>query len=292
MIEKDIRDAYDSVKTSSEMDKRIMAAVLEREPLDSSKLKRRAFWKRITAIAAAAVITVCGVSQIPMVQSFAESAAETFTAIFRLDGEDIRVKNEYVIKEKNISQESRKFDSLRQAERELDIKLLKYNDSFEEKNCWWYSTQVTEENEVFCVHLVNEYYILGDLKNVKTASLPDSDTWNRIKFSAGKEFRSPVNCSIMVRAEIDHPVETTVAGHEVNDFYQLENQSAMKYHIKNLDTDAVLYTVKTDCYTTGWTVNQPEEVVVMLFIYKGVEYTFDGQVSEDTMKDIAENLHE
>lgn len=295
MVEKDIRDAYESIKINGDMDKRIKEAILTEEssarnPLPKTK-HQSGFWKRTAVIAAATVITLTGASQIPQVQTFADTIAETFTTIFRLDGEDVEVKSEYVVADEDASKQDEKFDNIKQIEKELGVKLLKSDQSFEEKNSWSYYPMVTNEGELFAATLTHGYYILGDLKGVQPNYFADPNTVNNIQYEAGQEFRSPIQYQMLLRIETDNPDEIDIESYRINDISWTKDEHAVKYHIENLDADAVMMTVKTDG-PSAWEQNELADTTFMMFVYKGVEYHFCGQVSMDTMKEIAENLYE
>lgn len=303
MNEKQIRDAFSQIATDHEMDVRIKTAVLsENETKKSSQTERQAhrrsarrsrsdFWKRTAAIAAAAVITLTGVSQIPQVQTFAGSIAEKFTTVFELDEEKVVVVSEFRQPGKKFKPDWKKFDTLAEAEEMMGIKLLKYDKGYEGDCSWGFYPCETEDGELYLVQLENDFYVLGDLKDVELRLHSEPDTNNSIQYTAGSKFRSPIACDIAIRVASDSALEKDFWGYETETKDWLKEYDAEKYYCKNLDTEVILYESETDG-PSGWEQVESKKTAFMIIIYKGIEYNFCGQVSLDTMKQIADNLHE
>lgn len=303
MNEKQIRDAFVQIATDHEMDARIKTAVLsENEAKKSSQTEmqmhmrsarrsRSDFWKRTAAIAAAAVIALAGVSQIPQVQTFAGSIAEKFTTVFELDEEKVVVVSEFRQPGKKFKPDYKKFDTLAEAEEMMGIKLLKYDKGYERKNGWTFFPSETSEGEIYEVLLTNHYYVLGDLKNIKFSTSSDPAVGNTVYFTAGKKFRSPISCQMTIRVAADSAKDAAYPGYEEKRIDWLKEQNAEKYYCENLGIDIILYEIETDG-PAAWDRVKTAKTASMKFIYKGIEYDFMGQVSLDTMKQIADNLHE
>lgn len=303
MKERQIRDGFSQIKVSAEMDERmrerIKAQARGAESSDEQvcraerprkRIRSELFWKKASVIAAVGIIGIAGISQIPQVQTFAETIAGKFVTIFDLGDEKIEVESDYVKISQEMSDEWNKYGSLTKAEETLGIKLLKYDKSSEENHSWSFYPDTTTEGEIYGVTVTNYSYILGDLKRVQTKKNADPAIGNTISYEAGEKFRSPISCQMIIRAEAESATEDLYPGYETNNIDWIAEFDAEKYYCENLNTEVILYEIETDG-PAEWDLVEPAKTAVMQFIYEGVEYHFMGQVSLDTMKELAEHLH-
>lgn len=299
MNESRIKGAFETMHTTKEMDQRILAAVASGQETQKGRPRRRSrrFYHRL-ALAAAIVLTLFTVFQIPQVATYAETIVKTFTNVFRVQGEEVKAEGKFLELDEDASNEMEKFDTLRQVEEKIDIKLLKYDKGYEKNLAWQYSpwTDFFEGkpcDEIFGVHVTNDYYILGDLKNVKIISYKEPSTVNSIVYEKGKNFGTPIKCQITIYTSEFYEARDGDGGMEngILDYDSIINQeTATTYQCKNLDTEVILYEMVTDG-PAAWEQVEGFPVTYMILSYNGITYEFCGQVTKDTMKEIAENLH-
>lgn len=299
MNENRIRDAFETMNTTKEMDRRILEAVHSGQETQKGRPRRRSrrFYHRL-ALAAAIVLTLFTVFQIPQVATYAETIVKTFTNVFRVQGEEIKTEGKFLELDEDAGNEMEKFDTLRQVEKKINIKLLKYDQGYEKNLAWQYSpwTDYSEgipDDEIFGVTITNDYYILGDLKNVKINSHQEASTVNSIIYEKGKNFGTPIKCQIIIYTSAFYEARDGDGGMEngILDYDSIINQeTATTYQCKNLDTEVILYEIVTDG-PAAWEQVEGFPVTFMILSYDGITYEFCGQVSKDTMKEIAENLH-
>ena len=77
--------------------------------------RSRRFYHRL-ALAAAIVLTLFTVFQIPQVATYAETIVKTFTNVFRVQGEEVKAEGKFLELDEDASNEMEKFDTLRQVE--------------------------------------------------------------------------------------------------------------------------------------------------------------------------------
>lgn len=299
MNENRIKGAFENLNTTEQMDKRILEAVHGGQETQKGRPQRRSrrFYHRM-ALAAAIVLTLFTVFQIPQVATYAQTIVKTFTNVFRVQGEEVKTEGKFLELDKDAGNDMEKYDTLHQVEEKIDIKLLKYDQGYEKNLAWLYSPWTDYSggkpgDEIFGVHVTNDYYILGDLKNVKINSHKDSSTVNSIVYEKGENFGTPIKCQITIYTSEFYEARDGAGGMEngILDYDSIINQeTAITYQCKNLDTEVILYEVVTDG-PAAWEQVEGFPVTYMILSYDGITYEFCGQVSLDTMKEIAENLH-
>ncbi len=299
MNENRIKDAFETMNTTEEMDQRILAAVASGQETQMGRPRKRSrrFYHRL-ALAAALMLTIFTVFQIPQVATYAETIVKTFTNVFRVQGEEIKTEGKFLELDEDAGNEMEKYDTLHQVEEKINIKLLKYDKGYEKNLAWQYSPWTDYSggkpgDEIFGVHVTNDYYILGDLKNVKINSYKEPSTVNSIVYEKGKAFGTPIRCQIIIYTSEYYEARDGDAGMEngILDYDSIiDKETATTYQCKNLGTEVILYEIVTDG-PAAWEQVEGFPVTYMILSYDGITYEFCGQVSKDTMKEIAENLH-
>ncbi|MFR1725356.1 hypothetical protein [Emergencia timonensis] len=288
MNESRIKGAFETMHTTKEMDQRILAAVASGQETQKGRPRRRSrrFYHRL-ALAAAIVLTLFTVFQIPQVATYAESVLKEFTKIFYVQGDEVEMEGKYIRISEDADKRWKKTDGLKEIEKNLNVRLLKYDESYEGENSWdYYAGMIEGDNgPIKEITLTNYYYILGDLKNVDTTVFDSASTVNSITYTSGKIFKTPVSCQIVIKTEAE-----AEEGEDVEVIPDFDSAEATKYRCKNLGTDVLLYRVDTDG-PAAWEQVRVREMTNMVIFYEGIEYHFLGEVSMDTMKEIAENLH-
>lgn len=288
MNEDRIKGAFETMKTTQEMDQRILEAVRSGQETQKGRPQRRSrrFYHHL-ALAVAIVLTVFTVFQIPQVATYAETVLKEFTKIFYVQGDEVEMEGKYIRISEDADKTWKKTDGLKEIEKNLNVRLLKYDEGYEGENSWdYYAGMIEGDNgPINEITLTNHYYILGDLKNVDMTVHSSADTVNSISYTSGEIFKTPVSCQIVIKTEAEAEVEEDVE--VVTDF---DSAEATKYRCKNLDADVLLYSVDTDG-PAAWEQVRVREMTSMIVFYEGIEYHFLGEISMDTMKEIAESLH-
>lgn len=299
MNESRIKDAFETMNTTQEMDQRILTAVNSGKETQKGRPQRRSrrFYRSL-ALAAAIVLTLFTVFQIPQVSTYAETMLKTFTNVFRIQGKEVKTEGKYMELDEDAGNDMKKFDKLSQVEEKMNVKLLKYNEGYDENLAWLYCPWVDyidqkADEKIYGVSVTNDYYVLGDLKNVEINVHKDDSTVNSIVYEKGKSFGTPIKCQITIYTSDYDEERDGAAGIEngILNYDSVINQdTATTYQCKNLNTEVILYEIKTDG-PAAWEQTESFPVTFMIFSYEGITYEFCGQVSKDTMKEIADNLH-
>lgn len=299
----DYREAYRKIEISEEMDERIRCGIMDRK----RKVNKRSVMK--AACVAAAIALVIGALQIPAVSAAAEQLIARFTGqilIYKEDGTEVikvelagKEDNKYLKLNENARKEDCKIDSLKQAEKELGVSLLKSEEAAEEKNCISYNPYVSKKGALNGVMLINYAYMFGDLQDVETTTYEEWDYVNSVSYRSGKEYHSPIMMQILIRSDQKEGVD--YENHELEYAGISEERSENEgmrditlYDIKNLGVKAIVTTVDTDG-ANAWKNQAGEEITSCtdaLFVYKGVEYRYFGAVSQKVMEEFLEGLAE
>lgn len=290
----DYQKLYKKMEISEKMDERIRAGIIERENGKKKKISKKNLIQ--TACAAAAAIIVVGVLHTPSIATASKRLIEKFTnkyTAYTKEGKDIDIEmqGDYLKINANAKKKNCKMDSLKMVEKELGVTLLKSKDAYEEKNCIAYYPSVSENGELYEVELYDDFYVLGDIKDVKTEIFSQPDTVNNIRFHEGKEYRSPIKMEITVRAGYYKDVDDAIYAGVSENFSEEDDVNV--YEIKNLGVKAVLSAFETDGIWCGYNNNSVRRSCVdAVFVYKGIEYRYVGAVSQDTLKEFLESLTE
>lgn len=292
----EIRQAYDCIDTTSEVDARIrenvLTAVENASEKDSRKIRGKFLYGKMIAVAAVAAICV-GIFQIPSVSAKAEEIWKSFTNryIFSDSGEIVEMTGKYIPIHEDASKEERKYDTIADVEKELGIDLLESPDAYTgDSDLIGYSPYLSDDNQIYGVYIQDQFYLLGDLQNVETYIYESMDSSNEISYDAGDEYKSPVSMEIYLRGNGESTID--YEGQELECIgVNWELNHAQLYKCENLGINIVLDSIESDGIAV-WRNNnvQVRPMSTMYFVYDGVEYRFFGEVSLDTMKEIAENL--
>lgn len=291
----DYQKLYNKLEISEEMDERIRAGILEKET-GKKKIKKNKRYLIQTACAATVAITAIVVLNTPSIATASKHFIAKFTNSYILQTEKgkntaIEMQGNYLRINANAKKKDCKMDSIMMAEKELGVTLLKSKDAYEEKNCILYHPSVSKSGELYKVELQDDFYVLGDIKDVETEVFSQTDTVNNIRFHEGKKFKSPIKVEITVRADYDKNVDDAVyAGDSEN---LLDEDEVDLYEIKSLGVKAVMSTFETSGIWFDYDYNSVNRKCVnAVFVYKGIEYRYVGAVSQDVFKEFLESLAE
>lgn len=281
MREGKIKDAFEYIQTSEETDEKVISAVINRPGK-----QRPRNWSKV-AIAAAMAVAVLTVAQIPQVASYADSVMQSFTNIFYSGGTEVKQEGNYYDLE-YAWKEDRKFDSLSEFEEKWNLPLLKSPLAMEEKNCWSFWPSQTNNGNFFGITLTNRFYITGDLQGVKTKTTVLPTQGNEIWYDKGEVYKTPVNCQILIKTLCEEEI-TPEMDMDYNGYTRPVPYNAKEYYVKSLDTN-VLITREPSDGLVAWNDENITEITGMWFTYEGIEYHYTGDVSVETMIEIAEGL--
>ena len=311
MREEQIREAFLQAGTDAETDQRVLEKILggrEMEPVGAcggewtahtrrqGTRDQKAAWRKGIAAAAVLAALLFGAAQIPQVATYADSAIEYFTAIFRSDGLELRQEGGFLQISGTAGTKWQKFETLSQVEEEAGLTLLKYDGADEGRGSWAYYA-ATENSKLgmrdipYEFFFTNHCYVLGDLRNVSVERQAMADTMNTIRYEPGEVYRSPISCQIVVLTDRykelsgdrdldDGVIEIDTGGAE-----------AKRYYCENLDTEVLIYETYTDG-PAAWDQVKSVKTACMKFYYKGIYYNYMGQVDTETMLEFARALHE
>ena len=158
----------------------------------------------------------------------------------------------------------------------------------EEKNSWSFWPSQTNKGNFFGITLTNRFYITGDLQDVKTETVRSIETGNEIRYEKGEVYKTPINCQILIKTvceeEITSETDMDYAGYE-----RFVSDNAKQYYVESLDLNVLISREPSDGLTV-WNDDNISEMTCMWFTYEGIEYQYCGDVSVETMLEIAEGL--
>ena len=227
------------------------------------------------------------VAQIPHVSSYADSVMQSFTNIFYSRSTEVKQEGNYYDLE-YAWKEDRKFDSLNEFEEKWNLSLLKSPLAMEEKNSWSFWPSQTSNGNFFGITLTNRFYITGDLQGVKTNTTVLPTEGNEIRYDKGEVYKTPVNCQILIKTLCEEEI-TPEMDMDYNGYTRPVPDNAKEYYVKSLDTN-VLITRELSDGLVAWNDDNISELTGMWFTYEGIEYHYTGDVSAETMLEIAEEL--
>ncbi|MCR5704367.1 MAG: hypothetical protein K6G85_07060 [Eubacterium sp.] len=279
------KSIYEKMETSKEMDQRILDSVQNNE-----KTRKISFVK--VASVAAVFALVVGVYQIPAVNGAVNDFISGFTSKFTVNNETVEMAGDYKTISQKAAKQNQKFDTLADVEKELGISLLKSKDAYEdEKNLISYNPHLTGKGELYGVLLMDDFYAVGDLKNVDTEVFEEWDVNNGIQFESGAKYQTPIAAEITVRGNKN--TDQSDDG-EVNykGYKEKFDGVSQVYELKKIHTKAIITTIKNSGMPVEWEdqVGETGDMTEAVIVYEGVEYHYYGVVSQDTMKEFLESL--
>ena len=290
MNREELKTTYDAITLPQEADARILCGIQT-----AQKKHRRPILTRFAGMAAAAAVLVLTVVQVPSVSAAAREALQQFAVWIHLDAGDVQYEETYLTLDANAAPEACRLDSLSEAADLLGIPLLQAETAYESDHCINYLPYVSDSGELHGVILLNNFYAVGDLQDVEAETTQDTMTNNHITYRSGAVYGSPIAMQITVRS--DRNPGANYKNHELEYAGRQEDWSgtdAVLYEIGHLGVKAVLATVQTDG-PVAWQNRDGNPVTGMtaaLFVYRGVEYRFLGDVSPAAMQAFLNGLTE
>lgn len=141
-------------------------------------------------------------------------------------------------------------------------------------------------------------YAAGDIMDLSVPADPSPAVMDSISFSPGKEYASPIALQIRIITDRDLYESTFPEGEDLSapQYGILENQ-AETYLLPALDTEAMIVSTYAEAaYGIGSEVwsrkGEPfTHITSAVLTCQGIEYTYLGDVSTDTMKEFLNTLH-
>lgn len=191
-----------------------------------------------------------------------------------------------------------KMNTLYDIEKELGVNLLSSPIAYEdEENLYTYNPHISDDEEMYGVMIMNDFYSVGDLKDVKSKTYANWSDANDIYYNSGDNYKSPIFAQITIRT--DKNASAAYDNHELNYFgldWNLDESNEYSnietYEIKNLGVKAVMYTAESDGIVSWENLSgdEVESITTTMFVYEGIEYVYAGDVSHDTMKAFLDTL--
>lgn len=196
------------------------------------------------------------------------------------------------------------FGSLSEAEKSFGLTFLKSDDPSAESipsGLFYQPVMIMDEkkeNHFAGMSFVNYAYASGDLQDIALSGGPSPAAMDSISFSSGKEYASPIALQIRIITdshlyESTFPDKSDLSGPQDG---MLENQAEI-YALSSLDTKAmIISTYAEEKYGIGPEVwsrkGEPlTHITSAVLTCQGIEYSFFGDVSTDTMKHFLNTLH-
>lgn len=289
------KSLYDKMKTSKEMDERIMQNVITYEKKKKNKMVRY-----LGSIAAAIAVIILAL-QIQPIRAVATETIKQFknkfTILSQKNGSQmIELEGGYVELSSNAQKTDCKMDSISEVSEMLGIRLLESSGAYEIKNSITYTPSISESGAVYGVMLINYGYAMGDLKKVNMETFEDWSTVSSISYEKGEKYHSPISMQITIRAKQEE--ETVLDNLELNYGgwdWKIEEGNRFSnthiYTIPKLGIEAILYTTETDGMSSWQPVDgRITSMTTAIFMYEGIEYIYNGSVSQETMKEFLNTL--
>lgn len=296
MKKEDIRHMYGSmhmpVREKEEMYKKITGLGRKKRPSPAAAV----------LLCSAAVLVI--LMSFPSFRAFAGEKIRMFR-YYLLYGEDVFQAE---LSEKDISSPESAgpyvFGSLSEAEEAFGLSFLKSDDPSAESipsGLFYQPVMIFDEKmekHFAGMSFVNYAYAAGDIQNITLSQGPSPEVMDSISFTPGKEYASPIALQIRIITDKDlyestFPKETDLSGPK---YGILENQ-AETYHLSSLGTEAMIISTYAEAaYGIGpeiWSrKGEPfTHITSAVLTCQGIEYTYLGDVSTDTMKAFLNTLH-
>lgn len=291
------KSMWEKMKTSEEMDGRIQENVMNYSA-QKGKINYIHYAYRI----AAAVAVIMIMLQVQPVRAAINNVISHFTNQFEIVWKDkestvVEMQGDYLEISPKAKKKECKIDSLSQISKQIGINLLESTEAYEIKNCISYYPYVSDSGALNGIMLIDHCYAMGDLKNVKMKTSADISEGSSVSYEKGEKYSSPISVQITIRSNQSNQVdydnhELEYAGANWN-LTEGDGISGINIReVKGLGINAVMFTVESsgpiEWYSEG--VEENETFTTAMFIYEGIEYIYNGSVSQDTMEEFLNTL--
>lgn len=296
MNREDIRHMYDGIHMPAGEKEEMYKEILR---LGRKKRKSPA---AVILLCSAAVLVI--LMSLPPFRAFAEEKIRMFS-YYLFYGEDVFQAE---LAEKKISSAEAAgpcvFRSLSEAEETFCPAFLKSDDPSAESipsGLFYQPVMISDErmDQHFAgMSFVNYAYASGDLQDIVLSPGPSPTVMDSISFTPGKEYASPIALQIRIITDRDLYESTFPEKSDLSAPQDriLENQAEI-YELSSLDTKAMIVsTYAEEKYGIGPEVwarkGEPlTHITSAVLTCQGIEYSYFGDVSTDTMKKFLNTLH-
>lgn len=296
MKKENIRHMYDGMRLPDQEKEEMYLKII-------NKGRKRSRSITVPALLCGAALVLFLLS-LPSFRAFAEEKIRMFT-YFLLYRDSVF---EAELEEKNISSPEAVgpsvYQSLSEAEEVFGLSFLKSGDPSAESipsGLFYQPIMIFDEKKekhFAGMSFANYAYAAGDLQDVSVHADPANAFMDSISFSPGKEYASPIALQIRIITDKDLYESTFPKGTDLSGpkYGILENQ-AETYHLSALGTEAMIISTYAEAaYGIGPEVwsrkGEPfTHITTAVLTCQGIEYTYLGDVSTDTMKAFLNTLH-
>lgn len=288
----------DKINIPDDMDNRLKEYLLS-DKKENKKITSKKLIKRFS-IAVATMVLVLGVSQTSFVSTAASAIIHFFEYGFTFtenNGQEttINMKMNYLTLDKNTPMESMYMDSIDQVSDTIGIKLLNSTKEYTSNGFVEYYPSISNDNILAGIRIINNCYIIGDIKNISVTNRKSQDSKNMINYAVGENYKTPIGVQISIRTNENltskyQDNELGFVSENTNIDLDDNNTQSELYEIDNLGIKAVLFTTQTDGPIEWGLGDRNIDVTYAVFVYEGVEYVYFGGVSHNTMKEFLNTL--
>ena len=295
MNQNDLKEAYTSIAMTEQQNREVLSYVRSGPAVKSTLYRKLGL-----------AFAVMMLFMIPGIRVRASQLLEKLQyTLFSDSGEQLPVtmENQEVIYHPSLPA---KFDSLTDAETAFGIDLLDSSDRTcvrTGKLVHYYPMIVydKQQHDHICGMSFQDFaYVTGDLKGFKVLPPGSDTTETEFRYKKGKSYGSPIALQIRMVTDADTAEAAgLVIGTEINvqePHHYSGNESTEIYHISGIDADAMIVSTRNVSMAgmgpALWEAPNPgiDHITTAYLSYEGIEYTYFGDVSEDTMKAFLETL--
>lgn len=264
--------------------------------------KRKKNYVRLAYRMAAVIVVTMVMLQVQPIRAAVDKVITHFTNQFEIlwQGKEstvIEMEGDYLEISPKAKKKECKMDSVSQISKQIGIHLLQSTEAYETRKCISYYPYVSESGALNGIMLIDHCYAMGDLKNAKLKTYSSVSESSSITYEKGEKYSSPISMQITIRSNQSDGVDYN--NHELEyagtNWNLTEGDGISDINLREitgLGVNAVLFTVESSgpivWYAEG--IEENETFTTAMFIYKGIEYIYNGAVSQDTMVEFLNTL--
>lgn len=291
------KSMYEKMKTSEEMDRRIQKNVM-----NYASQKRKTNFIHLAYRMATVIVVTMVMLQVQPIRAAVDKVITHFTTQFEILWQDeestvIEMEGDYLEISSKAKKKECKMNSVSQISKQIGIPLLKSAEAYETRNCITYYPYISERGALNGIMLIDYCYAMGDLKNVKLKTYSSVSANSSISYEKGEKYSSPISMQITIRSNQSDGVDYN--NHELEyagtNWNLTEGDGISDINLREiteLGVNAVLFTVESSgpivWYSEG--IEKNDSFTTAMFIYEGIEYIYNGAVSQDTMVEFLNTL--
>lgn len=296
MKQSDLKKAYDEIRVTKDMDREVLDFIKNGK---TKKRKGEIIMKKGLAVAAALAIIV-GSYQVPIVKVSANSLMQKIVYHFSGENADLNLEMNEKKEVKSAPVKEGKYNSISEIEEILKLDLLSSSKACTEGGYHIsYEPIKNKDGEVIAVYISDHIYEIGDLHDVDIHTSSETDTNNRISYCKGEKYASPIEMQIAIKLKRNDGKEGNIgfSGGESSEFSKEKGyENSETYEMKNIGEKAFITTYGPEesvgLGPVAWNCEDADlsTLTMAIFTHNGIEYSFCGSVSVDTMKAFLDTL--